>query len=66
MNLREWLFRERKTVTELAKKIVVSRTHLNLVSTGKKRPSPDLAKKIEEATNGKVTRDELLFPEDYE
>jgi DNA-binding transcriptional regulator YdaS (Cro superfamily) len=29
------------------------------------RPSPDLALKIEQATGGAVTRDELLFPELY-
>ena len=29
------------------------------------RPSPALAYRIEQATDGQVTRDELLFPELY-
>lgn len=66
MNLREWLFRKKKTVTDLAKEINVSRTHLNLISNGIRTPSPELAKRIEQATNGEVTKEELLFPEDYE
>lgn len=29
------------------------------------RPSPDLAKAVEEKTHGAVTRMELLYPEEY-
>lgn len=63
MELREWLFRKRMTVTELAKELGVSRPYLNSIVLGVKRPGPQLAKKIEEATNGSVKVLELLFPE---
>jgi len=33
---------------------------------GEKRPSPSLAKQIEEETDGCVTRLELLYPEEYQ
>ncbi|MEN8236159.1 MAG: helix-turn-helix transcriptional regulator [Pseudomonadota bacterium] len=66
MELREWLFRNRKTVTDFAKEIGVSRSHLNMISNGKNLPSVQLAKKIEEGTEGKVTIMELLFPERFE
>jgi DNA-binding transcriptional regulator YdaS (Cro superfamily) len=65
MNLREWLFRNHITVTDLAKKIGVSRSHLNGVVLQWRSPSSKLAKKISEATNGEVTINELLFPEDF-
>jgi DNA-binding transcriptional regulator YdaS (Cro superfamily) len=34
--------------------------------SNKRRPSPSLALRIERATGGVVTRDELLFPELYQ
>jgi len=33
--------------------------------SGLKNPSVKLAKQIEEATGGKVSKEELLFPEEY-
>lgn len=65
MNLREWLFRNKKSVTDFAKELNVSRTHLNLISSGIRKPSPELAKRIEKATKKGVTKEELLFPEDF-
>lgn len=66
MNLREWLFKNKKSVTDFAKELNVSRTHLNLISSGIRKPSPELAKQIEKATKKEVTKEELLFPEDYD
>ncbi len=40
-----------------------TKNYINLLACGARRPSPDLALKIEQMTNGEVTRDELLFPE---
>jgi DNA-binding transcriptional regulator YdaS (Cro superfamily) len=65
MNLREWMFRNKKKVTELAQELDTSRPNLNMIVLGKKTPSAKLAKKIEEATKGEVTLRELLFPEEY-
>lgn len=51
---------------KLADKCGVSLRHIDYILSGGRRPSPDLALKIEKVTNGEVTRDELLFPELYE
>lgn len=66
MNLREWLFRNKKSVTDFAKELNVSRTHLNLISSGIRKPSPELAKRIEKATEGAVRKEEVLFPEEFQ
>ena len=47
----------------LAKTVGVHYIHLNAVLRGRVRPSPSLALRIEEATDGQVTRMELLYPE---
>lgn len=60
MDLREYLFRHRLTVTEFAKVINYGRTYINNVVTGTRSPGKKLAKEIERATNGEVTVDELL------
>lgn len=62
MDLREWLFRKRITVTDFAKKVGVSRNHINAIVNNRGRPGPELAKKIQEETKGEVTVMELLFP----
>jgi len=41
----------------------VTLRHIDYILSGQRRPSPDLALKIEQVTNGEVTRDELLFPD---
>lgn len=66
MNLDEYLFRHKISKTEFAKLIGVSRTYIHDIIARRRTPRPPLAKKIEEATRGKVTRNELLFPEDYQ
>lgn len=65
MRLDEYLFRKKNSKTEFAKQIGISRTHLSLIASGKRKPSPALAKKIIEETKGHVTLSELFFPEDY-
>jgi len=65
MLLKEWLFKTQITQVEFARKIGISRQFLVYLLNGSRHPSPKLAKRIEEATGGKVTVLELLFPEDY-
>jgi transcriptional regulator with XRE-family HTH domain len=65
MLLDEYLFRMKIKQTEFAKKLEVSRVHLGEILRGRRRPSISLAKRIEETTNGKVSKEELLFPEEY-
>lgn len=65
MKLREWMFRKEKKISDLAREINVNRSQLNQIVLGKRKPNPQLAAKIEKATNGEVTLRELLFPEEY-
>lgn len=53
------------TKKDFAEKVGISRGYLQHLLSGIKSPSVKLAKKIEEATGGKVTKEELLFPEEY-
>ncbi len=55
-----------KSRESFAKKIGTTKNYINLLVTDSRRPSPALALRIERATDGAVTRDELLFPELYE
>jgi DNA-binding transcriptional regulator YdaS (Cro superfamily) len=59
MDLREYLFRKRISLTEFSEQIGYARTYMSGVVNGKK-PGKKLAKAIEKATNGQVTVDELL------
>lgn len=60
MDLREYLFRKRLTVTEFSKELEYSRTHLSEIVNGKRKVGKRLAKDIEKATNGEVTIAELM------
>ncbi len=66
MNLDEYLWRNKITKQDFANQIGISRGHIHQLINGTRSPSAKLAKKIEEATGGEVTKEELLFPEDYE
>ena len=63
MNLKEYL--KGKNKDNFAQQIGTTVNYLRLLIYGIRRPSPELAKKIEEATHGKVSRWELLYPEEY-
>lgn len=65
MHLKEYLFKAGINQSEFARKLGVSRTHLTMIALGKSRPSPELAKKIMDETEGRVTVMELLFPKDH-
>lgn len=61
MWLDEWLFKECETVTNFAKRLGISRTHLTSIIVGRKGASPAVAQKIEELTHGEVTLREILL-----
>lgn len=61
MWLDEWLFNEGETVTNFAKKLNVTRVHLSAIISGKRRAGIDLAKRISEMTQGKITTDDILY-----
>lgn len=62
MPLKEYL--ESKNIglysAKFADQLEISRQHLGDIAMGKKNPSPELAAKIEEATNGEVKASDLL------
>ncbi len=60
MDLREYLFRKRITVTDFAKKINYGRTYVNEIVSGNRTPGRKLAETIEKETQGEVTVAELL------
>jgi DNA-binding XRE family transcriptional regulator len=59
--------RERRGISadELARAVSVRQPTINRIENGKKRPSPDLANRIAKYFANAVTRDQILFPEDY-
>jgi DNA-binding transcriptional regulator YdaS (Cro superfamily) len=65
MTLYEYFFeRPIGSRIKMAKELGISSTWMSRLSHGLNKPSPYLAKRIEEATGGLVTRKELL-PEIY-
>ena len=61
MTLKEYL--KEKDREDFALKIGTTKNYLNLLACGSRRPSPELALKIEQATGKQVTRLELLYPD---
>lgn len=66
MRLDEYLFKTKTTKTAFAEKIGISRGYLQHILSGIKNPSVKLAKKIENITGGKVSKEEVLFPEEHQ
>lgn len=60
-----YLFEIAQTKKAFAETVGIDPGHLHSILRGRRRPSVKLARKIEEATDGKVTKEELLFPEDF-
>lgn len=63
MELREYLFRNRVEVKQLAQELDYCRHHLSNIVNKKSFASHRLAKEIEKITNGQVTIPELINPE---
>lgn len=59
MQLAAYLSKAELSATRFAKNIGVSKSMITLLIQGKRRVSPALAKKIEQATGGKVPKYEL-------
>jgi transcriptional regulator with XRE-family HTH domain len=53
------------TPTSLARELGVDRSHIIRLVHGNGRPSPELAKRIEAVFKKEITRDQILFPEEY-
>jgi transcriptional regulator with XRE-family HTH domain len=59
-NFADYLDSRRGAASALARQVGISKGTLSSIRTGKSRPSPELAKKIEQATDGEVTAASLL------
>lgn len=60
MDLREYLFRNRISITDFAKQVNASRNHISGITNRAWKPGKYLALLIENVTNGEVTAEELL------
>jgi transcriptional regulator with XRE-family HTH domain len=65
MKLNQYFSLTRTSKQNFAEQLGVSPAYFSTIVNGKKKPSPRLAKKISELSNGYVTTDEILFPEDF-
>ena len=62
--MQKWLKMKNITQDLFAKALNIHYSTLSRIVTGSRKPSLKLAQKIEKATNGAVTKMELLFPDD--
>ncbi len=60
MKLKDYL--KGKSREEFAAKVKTTKNYINLLACNSRRPSAELALKIEKATDGEVTCMELLYP----
>ena len=60
MDLREFMFYNKITQEQLGKQVGATRSYINAIVHGRYKPSMDLAKRLEEATNGKVSLNTIL------
>ena len=63
MRLKEYLTENGISQRDFSKRVNIHYMYLNMVLVNKRRPSPDLADRIEKATDGEVTVMELLYPD---
>jgi DNA-binding transcriptional regulator YdaS (Cro superfamily) len=54
MNLRDWLYKKKITITAFSKSLNITRDHINSIVTGRRKAGSRLAKDITAATEGQV------------
>jgi len=59
MDLKEYLYQKRMTITQFGELIDFSRTHLSQVMNGNLKAGRKLVRAIEKATNGEVKASEI-------
>jgi transcriptional regulator with XRE-family HTH domain len=60
MKLKEYVYKNRVNISEMARQIGMSINHLNNIVHGKRIPGPELARRIQEQTHDWVTVDDLI------
>lgn len=66
MNLKNWLKENNTNAIKFARQIGVHYSMIYYILKGQRRPSPELAEKIENATDAVVSRLELLYPNKHQ
>ena len=61
MKLLTYRLKNKLTLSELAERLKISIGHLNMVESGKRLAGPKLAAKIEKATEGDVSFNDVYF-----
>ena len=64
IQLRQWQEDNSVNNFELADMLGCSQSYISHIYAGRRRPSPEIAKKIEIVTNGQVKVLEMLFPDE--
>lgn len=64
MKLKSWQKLKQLKNKDLANLFEVDQSYITYLLSGKRKPSPALAERIERITEKAVTRLELLYPED--
>jgi len=62
MKLQDWQKEQNLSDVQLAELLDIDRTYIYRLNKGERRASPYLALKIEQLTQGKVSRIEVLYP----
>jgi len=65
MKIIEYCKKNNITQQNFAFKMGITPAYLSQIIAGIRRPSPELAMRIENLTNYRITRDELVFPHLY-
>lgn len=64
MKLKEWIDEKNLRIMDVAIKLNMHPNRVHAYLRGE-RPHPKIAKAIEQLTEGKVTRLEVLYPDEY-
>jgi len=65
MHLAKYMKKFKQTQQSMATKLGITISHLRMVMCGKSTPSKGLSIKIEEVTEGTVTKEEAIFFNEY-
>jgi len=63
MKLEEWKRWKGYSLAKCAEVLGISESYLSLILAGKRRTSPEMALQIENKTEGRIRREELVWPE---
>ena len=60
MHFKQWIRQSGKTQGAIAHQLNVTRSYINMIAAGKKKPSWTVASRILEITHGEVTANDLI------